>query len=95
MEVMQSMSDKPLRTCPVCMGVLQKQLYPVGIVYKGSGYYTTDYRKSDPSNSGDSDGKSESSRSKSESKSGDNSGSDSGGGSTGDAGSKEKSASSD
>jgi putative FmdB family regulatory protein len=43
-EVMQSMSDAPLRTCPECGGALRKLLYPVGVQFKGSGFYTTDYR---------------------------------------------------
>jgi putative FmdB family regulatory protein len=54
MEVMQSFSDKPLQTCPVCMGPLQKQLYPVGVIYKGSGYYSTDYRSPASRESGES-----------------------------------------
>jgi putative FmdB family regulatory protein len=44
LEVMQSMSDAPLRTCPECGGALRKLLYPVGVQFKGSGFYTTDYR---------------------------------------------------
>src|ERR1700694_1311493 len=44
LEVLQSMKDDPLRVCPNCMGPLRKMIYPVGIVFKGSGYYTTDYK---------------------------------------------------
>jgi putative FmdB family regulatory protein len=44
LEVFQSMSDAPLKTCPVCGGKLRKMLYPVGVQFKGSGFYTTDYR---------------------------------------------------
>jgi putative FmdB family regulatory protein len=44
LEILQSMSDAPLRTCPVCGGSLRKLLYPVGVQFKGSGFYTTDYR---------------------------------------------------
>jgi putative FmdB family regulatory protein len=43
-EVLQSFSDAPLRSCPKCMGPLQKLLYPVGVIFKGSGFYTTDYK---------------------------------------------------
>lgn len=43
-EVMQRMSDAPLTTCPECQGRLQKLLYPVGVQFKGSGFYTTDYK---------------------------------------------------
>jgi len=47
LEILQSMTDPPLRTCPECMGPLQKQLYPVGVHFKGSGFYTTDYKNGD------------------------------------------------
>lgn len=43
-EVLQKMSDAPLQTCPKCSGKLTKILYPAGIIYKGSGYYSTDYK---------------------------------------------------
>jgi predicted nucleic acid-binding Zn ribbon protein len=50
------MSDEPLRVCPNCMGPLRKMIYPVGIVFKGSGYYTTDYKSpGSASRHGDSD----------------------------------------
>jgi putative FmdB family regulatory protein len=56
LEVLQSMKDEPLRVCPNCMGPLRKMIYPVGIVFKGSGYYTTDYKSAgSPSRHGDSD----------------------------------------
>ena len=44
-EVLQKMSDAPLKTCPKCSGQLAKMVYAAGIVYKGSGYYSTDYTK--------------------------------------------------
>lgn len=44
LEVLQSMSDQPLRVCPECGGALRKLLYPVGVQFKGSGFYTTDYK---------------------------------------------------
>lgn len=43
-EVMQRMSDAPLTTCPNCGSRLRKLLYPVGVQFKGSGFYTTDYK---------------------------------------------------
>jgi putative FmdB family regulatory protein len=43
-EVLQRMSDPPLKTCPKCAGELAKKVYSAGIIYKGSGYYTTDYK---------------------------------------------------
>ena len=49
------MSDPPLHDCPECGGVLRKLLYPVGVQFKGSGFYTTDYKsgRSAESTSGD------------------------------------------
>jgi putative FmdB family regulatory protein len=43
-EVVQSMSDAPLTTCAVCGGRLRKVYSPIGIVFKGSGFYRTDSR---------------------------------------------------
>jgi putative FmdB family regulatory protein len=43
-EVVQSFSDPPLTTCPVCGGAVRKVFSPVGIVFKGSGFYRTDSR---------------------------------------------------
>lgn len=77
LEVFQSMSAEPLRVCPECGGALRKLLYPVGVQFKGSGFYTTDYRNgggksssagSDKSEGGK-DGSSEKSETKSETKS--------------------------
>jgi putative FmdB family regulatory protein len=45
-EIVQRISDEPLTTCPKCQGKLSKVLYPVGISFKGSGFYTTDYKGS-------------------------------------------------
>jgi putative FmdB family regulatory protein len=43
-EVVQSMSDAPLDTCATCGGRLRKVFSPIGIVFKGSGFYRTDSR---------------------------------------------------
>jgi putative FmdB family regulatory protein len=43
-EVVQSFSDAPPTTCTVCGGRLRKVFSPVGIVFKGSGFYRTDSR---------------------------------------------------
>jgi putative FmdB family regulatory protein len=45
-EIIQRISDEPLKACPKCQGKLAKLLYPVGISFKGSGFYTTDYKGS-------------------------------------------------
>jgi putative FmdB family regulatory protein len=44
LEVVQAMSDAPLTTCAVCGGRLRKVFAPIGIVFKGSGFYRTDSR---------------------------------------------------
>ena len=44
LEVVQSFSDDPLTRCPNCGGQLRKVFSPVGIVFKGSGFYKTDSR---------------------------------------------------
>lgn len=45
-EQFQSFKDAPLRTCPACSGEVRRVFQPVGIVFKGSGWYITDSRKS-------------------------------------------------
>jgi putative FmdB family regulatory protein len=44
LEVVQSFRDEPLTRCPACKGRLRKVFSPVGIVFKGSGFYKTDSR---------------------------------------------------
>src|SRR5680860_454616 len=41
-EAKQGFDDLPLQECPVCGGKLRKLYSPVGIVFKGSGFYSTD-----------------------------------------------------
>ena len=43
-EKQQSFSDQPLTRCPECGKKTLKKVYqPVGIVFKGSGFYATDH----------------------------------------------------
>lgn len=65
-EVFQRMSDEPIKTCPKCQGEVTKILYPSGVLFKGSGYYSTDYKAS--GSSGSSNGSSSNSESKPEAK---------------------------
>jgi len=44
LEAVQRFSDDPLTECPACRGRLRKVFSPVGIVFKGSGFYRTDSR---------------------------------------------------
>src|SRR3954451_266506 len=46
LEVVQKFSDDPLTVCPTCEGKLRKLFSPVGVVFKGSGFYKTDSRSS-------------------------------------------------
>jgi putative FmdB family regulatory protein len=50
-EVFQSMSDKLLTKCPKCEKKVKRLIGSgSGIIFKGSGFYATDYRKGDPKN---------------------------------------------
>jgi len=40
----QRFSDEPLRFCPECEGTVHRVIHPVGIIFKGSGFYVTDSR---------------------------------------------------
>jgi putative FmdB family regulatory protein len=42
-EVYQRFNDEPLKVCPTCGGELRKVFHPAGILFKGSGFYITDY----------------------------------------------------
>jgi putative FmdB family regulatory protein len=40
----QRFSDDPISVCPECGGATHKVIGPVGVVFKGSGFYVTDSR---------------------------------------------------
>jgi putative FmdB family regulatory protein len=64
-EAKQSFDDPPLEDCPHCGGKLRKLFSPVGIVFKGSGFYSTDAKGSSKSSgSADKSDKSDTSSSK-------------------------------
>jgi putative FmdB family regulatory protein len=48
-EVYQAMSDAPLDRCQECGAPVRRIFYPVGIVFKGPGFYKTDSRGSSSS----------------------------------------------
>lgn len=52
LEVVQSFSDAALTDCPACVGVLRKVFQPIGISFKGSGFYKNDSRASSSSSNG-------------------------------------------
>ncbi|MCL4464789.1 MAG: FmdB family transcriptional regulator [Chloroflexi bacterium] len=44
----QSVHDEPVKECPGCAGEVRRVLFPVGIIFKGSGFYVTDSRRPQP-----------------------------------------------
>ena len=72
-EAFQSIKDDPIKKCPRC-GKAVRRLFGggMGIIFKGSGFYTTDYKHSSAVTSGNGSSKSgsrgESKESKSEPK---------------------------
>jgi putative FmdB family regulatory protein len=46
-ELMQKFSDKPVKRCPRCGGAVHKVLSPPALLFKGSGWYVTDYANSE------------------------------------------------
>ncbi len=43
-DVMQKLSDDPLASCIECGAPVRKVLHPVNISFRGSGFYSTDYK---------------------------------------------------
>jgi len=41
----QRFDDEPVAMCPECQGKARRVLHSVPIIFKGSGFYTTDNRK--------------------------------------------------
>lgn len=50
-EVVQRITDAALTECPACGQRLRKVIHPVGVVFKGGGFYKTDSRGTKPSSS--------------------------------------------
>ena len=65
-EQFQSFSDDALTVCPECEGRLRKLYNAVGVVFKGSGFYRTDSRTPEKSDSGSKKESTESSPTKSD-----------------------------
>lgn len=74
-ETVQRITEDALKIHDGCGGALKRLLYPVGIVFKGSGFYVNDYGKTgkkeglDSSSSSTSDKEDKKSEAKTESKS--------------------------
>src|ERR1700694_1508434 len=73
-EVVQPTHDKPIKKCQVCGAPVRRIFYPVGIVFKGQGFYKTDNRGSSSIAAAKTDSNAES---KSDSKTSDSGSSDS------------------
>ena len=44
-EMFQSMKDEPIKNCPKCDGEVKRLIGPgAGPIFKGSGFYQTDYK---------------------------------------------------
>ena len=91
-EVVQKISDPSLTTCTVCGGTLRKVFSPVGIVFKGSGFYRTDSRGKSPAAKGDGGGDKDTAKKPADTSSGSKSSSSDGGSSSSTTKAAEKSA---
>lgn len=67
-EAKQTFQDPPLEDCPHCGGKLRKLFSPVGIVFKGSGFYSTDAKSGSKSTGSTEKSESSKSETKTESK---------------------------
>jgi putative FmdB family regulatory protein len=57
-DAFQKFADDPLTTCPECGGLVKRVIQPVGVVFKGSGWYINDSRKTPAESSTESSAKS-------------------------------------
>ena len=44
-ERFQHFSEEPVKVCPECGGPVHRVIAPVGVIFKGSGFYVTDHSK--------------------------------------------------
>jgi putative FmdB family regulatory protein len=67
-EAVQSMMEKPLSRCPVCKSAIRRVINGgIGVIFKGSGFYSTDNKKSSAltgGNGGSKDGEKSAEKSK-------------------------------
>ena len=45
----QRFDEEPVAICPECQGKACRVLHSIPVIFKGSGFYTTDNRKGSPS----------------------------------------------
>ena len=65
-EVKQGFDDAPVAECPKCKSSARRIFTPVPIIFKGSGFYVTDNKKSSASNTSKSGQERESGKSESD-----------------------------
>jgi len=70
-ELRQTFAADPITSCPKCQQEVRRLFHAPAIIYKGSGFYTTDYKRSsanssDYSKEGSADGSASKESSKSE-----------------------------
>ena len=49
----QRFGSNPVQVCPLCQGEAQRKLHSVPVIYRGNGFYTTDYARKGVSDSGE------------------------------------------
>jgi len=62
-EVIQKVSDGPIKKCEKCKGKVERLISSPAIQFKGSGWYVTDYARKGSGSDGESSSESESSNS--------------------------------
>lgn len=56
-EEFQSINDEPIKICPKCGGSASRKISAgIGLIFKGSGFYITDYKRKDSSGNGSNSG---------------------------------------
>lgn len=54
-ELRQGFDAEPVEVCPRCQGRAHRRFHSVAVIYKGSGFYTTDYARKQASSPGKAD----------------------------------------
>ncbi len=49
-DVTQKVNDEHIKKCELCGKEVKRVFHPVGIIFKGSGFYSTDNKKKDQKN---------------------------------------------
>jgi len=49
----QKFDEEPVAICPECQGKARRVIHSVPVIFKGSGFYITDNRKSNPAEKGE------------------------------------------